>query len=136
MSQENVNFMREAFRAFAGEDLSALAGLLDPDVEWKPLEDPEPQHGLEGVLQSLGAWYEVWDEVHMELEELIDAGSSVMAVVRMRGRHAGSQSEVAERFFQIWSISEGKIVRFREFRTRNEALEAVGLSEQDAHADS
>jgi ketosteroid isomerase-like protein len=129
MSRENVTFMREAFRAFAGEDLPALAGLLDPDVKWKALEDPEPQHGLEGVLRSLGAWYEVWDEVHVELEELIDAGSSVMAVVRMRGHHAGSQSEAAERFFQIWSISDGKIVRFHEYRTRQEALEAVGLSE-------
>jgi hypothetical protein len=47
----------------------------------------------------------------------------------MRGRHAGSQSEVAERFFQIWSISEGKIVRFHEYRTRHEALKAAGLSE-------
>jgi ketosteroid isomerase-like protein len=103
--------------------------LLDPDVKWKALEDPEPQDGLEGVLQSLGAWYEVWDEVHIELEELIDAGSDVLAVVKMRGRHAGSQTEVAERFFQIWSISEGKIVRFHEYRTRHEALAAVGLKE-------
>ena len=31
---------------------------------------------------------------------------------------------------------DGKIVEVREYRTREEALEAVGLSEQDAHADS
>jgi ketosteroid isomerase-like protein len=130
MSQENVNFRRDAFQAFAGEDLTALAGLLDPEVEWRALEDSGPQHGLEGVVQSLGAWYQVWDEVHVELEELIDAGSDdVVAVVRMRGRHAGSQGEVAERFFQIWSISDGKIVRFHEYRTRHEALAAVGLKE-------
>jgi ketosteroid isomerase-like protein len=136
MSQENVDVMREAFEAFGGEDPTALAGLLDPEVEWKALEDAASQHGLEGVLQSLGAWYEVWDEVHIELEELIDAGSDVVAVVRMRGRHAGSQTEIAERFFQIWSISDGKIVRFHEYRTKHEALEAAGLSERDAHADS
>jgi ketosteroid isomerase-like protein len=135
MSQENVNFMREAFQAFASDDVPALAGLLDPDVEWKAVEDPVPKRGLDGVLQSLGAWYEVWDELRVELEELIDGGSDVVAVVKMRGRHAGSRSEITERFFQVWTIGDGKIVRFHEYKTRHEALEAVGLSEEDAHAD-
>jgi len=61
---------------------------------------------------------------------------TVVAVVTMRGRHAGSQNEVAERFFQLWSISDGKIVRFHEYRTKHEVLKAAGLSEQNAHADS
>ena len=136
MSQENVNFMREAFHAFARGDMAALAGLLDPDVRWKAVEDPEPKRGFDGVLESLGAWYEVWDEIHVELEELIDRGTNVVAIVNMRGRHAGSRSEVTERFFQVWTIKDGKIGEFREYKTETEALEAAGPSEQDAHADS
>jgi ketosteroid isomerase-like protein len=129
MSQENVDFMREAFRAFAGADMTALAGLLDPDVRWKAVEDPVPKQGLDGVLESLGAWYEVWDEVHVELEELIDGGTSVVAVVKIRGRHAGSRSEITQRFFQVWAITEGKIVEFHEYRAKSEAFEAAGVSE-------
>jgi uncharacterized protein len=136
MSQENVDFMREAFQAFAGGDLPALAGLLDPGVEWKAVEDPEPKRGFDGVLQSLGAWFEVWDEVHVELEELIDGDTNVVAVVKMRGQHAGSRSEMTQRFFQVWGISDEKIVAFHEYRTRREALEAAGLPEQDAHSNS
>jgi ketosteroid isomerase-like protein len=136
MSQENVDLMREVFDAFAGADVAVLARLLDPDVQWKAVEDPEPKRGFDGVLESLGAWYEVWDEVHVELEELIDGGTEVVAVVNTHGRHAGSRSEVRERFFQVWTISNGKIARFHEYRRRSEALEAVGLSKQDAHADS
>jgi ketosteroid isomerase-like protein len=136
MSQENVDFMREAFHAFAGEDLPSLAGLLDPDVEWQAVEDPEPKRGFDGVLESLGAWFEVWDETHVELEELIDKGTNVVAVVKIRGRHAGSRSELTERFFQVWAISGGKIVGFHEYRARAEALEAVRMSDQDAHAKS
>ena len=135
MSQENVDFMREAFQAFAGDDPLALAGLLSPDVEWQAVEDPEPKRGLEGVLESLGAWYDVWDETHIELEELIDGGTSVVAVIKFRGRHVGSRSDVTQRFFQVWTISGGKITEFHEYRERDEALEAAGLSEQDAHAD-
>jgi ketosteroid isomerase-like protein len=131
MSQENVSFMREAFQAFTGGDLPALASLLDPEVEWKAVEDTEPKRGFDGVLESLGAWFEVWDAVHVELEELIDGGTDdvVVAVVKMRGRHAGSQREITERFFQVWTISGGKIVGFLEYKTRREALESVGLSE-------
>jgi ketosteroid isomerase-like protein len=129
MSQENVDFMREAFGAFAGGDLTALAGLLDPDVVWKAVEDPEPKQGLDGVLESLSGWFEVWDEVHVDLEELIDGGSNVVAVVNERGRHAGSESEVNERFFQVWTMNDEKIVAFHEYKTRRDAFAAAGLSE-------
>jgi hypothetical protein len=36
----------------------------------------------------------------------------------------------------VWDLADGKIRRVRIFLDRREALEAVGLSEQDAHADS
>jgi ketosteroid isomerase-like protein len=129
MSKEHVELMKDAFRAFANGDLTALAALLDPDVEWKAVEDPEPKLGLQGVTESLAGWFDIWDEVHVDLEELIDGGQSVVARVNERGRHAGSQSEVNERFFQVWTINGNRIVAFHEFRTRREALEALGLSE-------
>jgi ketosteroid isomerase-like protein len=129
MSQENVDFMREAFAAFAGGELTALAGFLDPDVEWKAVEDPEPKRGFDGVLESLSGWFEIWDEVHVALEELIDGGSNVVAVVTERGRHAGSESEVSERFFQVWTMNDDKIVAFHEYRDRRDAFAAAGLSE-------
>src|SRR5690348_4003368 len=106
MSQENVDFMRGAFQAFAEGDVTALAGFLDPDVEWKAVEDPEPKHGFDGVLESLAAWFEIWDKVHVDLEELIDGGIKVVAIVNERGRHAGSQSEVNEHFFQVWTMRD------------------------------
>jgi ketosteroid isomerase-like protein len=136
MSRENVDFMRQAFRAFESGDLIALAGSLHPEVEWKAVEDPVPRTGFDGVLESLSGWFEVWDEVHVDLEELIDAGTDVVAVVNMRGRHAGSASEVSERFFQVWTVRTEQIVAFREYKTRREALDAIELSGQDAHADS
>jgi uncharacterized protein len=129
MSQENVDLMREAFAAFAGGDVPALAGLLASDVEWKAVEDPEPKHGFDGVLESLGAWFEVWDETHVELEELVDKGTNVVAVVKIRGRHAGSRSEITQRFFQVWTISDERIAGFHEYRTMREALEASGQSQ-------
>jgi uncharacterized protein len=129
MSQQNVELMRAAFQAFSSGDLQALSGVLDPNVTWKAVEDPEPLLGFDGVLQSLSAWFEVWDDFHFDLEELIDAGDNVVAIVNMRGRHADSPHEITERFFQVWMIRDRKIVRFREYKAKRDALEAAGLWE-------
>jgi hypothetical protein len=36
----------------------------------------------------------------------------------------------------VYKLRDGLVVEGREYRTREQGLEAVGLSEQDAHADS
>jgi hypothetical protein len=36
----------------------------------------------------------------------------------------------------VFSVGSGQITRLRMFQEHAEALEALGLSEQDAHADS
>jgi ketosteroid isomerase-like protein len=37
--------------------------------------------------------------------------------------------EVDQRFFQVYTVSDGKIIRMVEFGARDQALEAAGLSE-------
>jgi ketosteroid isomerase-like protein len=132
MSRDNVAIMRAGFEAFARGELNALAAMLDPNVEWKALEDPEPRRGVEGVLESIAGWFEIWDDVNIELEELIDAGDDVVAVVNERGRVAGSSEEVTQRFFQVWTLSGGSIVAFHEYKTKDEALEAAGSTNAEA----
>jgi uncharacterized protein len=127
LSKENVNLMREGFAAFARGEVNALAELLDPHVAWQALEDPEPKHGFEGVLESLASWFGTWEEVQVDLEELIDGGEHVVASVKERGRIAGSEREITQCFFQVWTIEGGKIVAFREYKTRKEALDAAGV---------
>jgi hypothetical protein len=39
-------------------------------------------------------------------------------------------------FWFVLGVGDGKVVTLDMYATRDEALEAVGLSEQDAHADS
>ena len=46
------------------------------------------------------------------------------------------RGNVSARIFSCVTFRDGKILRYREFYDEAAALEAVGLSEQDAHADS
>ena len=72
----------------------------------------------------------------MTTEEVIDAGDHVIHAIHFRGRGRGSGIVVEGRAFQVFTFRGGKAVHWEEFSERAEALEAVGLSEQDAHADS
>jgi ketosteroid isomerase-like protein len=65
----------------------------------------------------------------MEVEELIDAGDQVVALVRGIGRMKDSDAEIDLRFAIVFTIRDGKIATGREYFTREEALEAAGLSE-------
>ena len=121
--------MREAYNAFDRGEANFLFELLDPDVVWNALEDTEPKHGVEGVLESVGGWFQVWDDFHIEAEDFIDGGDHVIAVVKERGRVPGSDEVVSQRFFQVWTLHDGKIKAFREYKTRGEALAAAELTE-------
>ena len=79
----------------------------------------------------------MWESFEDNVQELIDAGEQVIVRgdERGRGRTSGVEVEWAGNA-GVWTIRDGKIIRVAWFASREEALEAVGLSEQDAHADS
>ena len=68
------------------------------------------------------------------ISDFIDAGDRV--AVRHTWRVAGHGPEVNMEVTNVFTVRKGKIVYQEFFWDHAEALEAVGLSEQDAHADS
>jgi ketosteroid isomerase-like protein len=127
MSQENVEVVRGLFAALEKQDWEAALGLFDPEVEWSPTEGTF--HGPEGVVTSLAEWLEPWEEHHIDAEEFKEVGDQVVAVIHLTGRGAGSGMEIDQRFFQVYAVRSGKIVRMVEFIRRAEALEAAELRE-------
>jgi ketosteroid isomerase-like protein len=65
----------------------------------------------------------------MDDERLIDAGDRVVVIATMRGQGSASGVEVENRHGSVWTIRDGKAVRFQWFNEPDEALEAVGLQE-------
>ena len=53
-----------------------------------------------------------------------------------RARPSGSSAFVERRAAHVWTMRDGKATKLQIFPRRQSALEAAGLSEQDAHADS
>ena len=66
-----------------------------------------------------------------------DIGENLtLAAGRGRGHGAGSATPVELVFWQVARWRRGRMFWWAHLDTRAEALEAVGLSEQEAHADS
>ncbi len=137
MSQENVELARRGLRS-----VDTFWGLLDEHVVWDlryggGVFDLDEVHvGRDAVIKASRHYWGTWDEYQLDAEELIDAGSSVVVIFRERGRGKGSGAPIEKKRAQVWSFSRGRIIRWEEFPDPAAALEAAGLSEQDARAES
>ena len=82
---------------------------------------------------------EIWERGHTrwQPEEVIDAGDKVLAFIRTGGQGKASGVTVEAYVWNVWTFRDGKPAEWTYFGDdRAAALEAVGLSAQDAHADS
>jgi ketosteroid isomerase-like protein len=131
LSSRNVEIVRRSMEAFARGDLETFLAAHRPDTEWRTAADePSPQtyRGHDGLRRFAGEISEVWagrfDEV-MEFEDFIDLGDWVVVpwVAQLRGRGSGIEVEVRETY--AVRVEDGRIVRVHEYRTREEAIEAV-----------
>jgi ketosteroid isomerase-like protein len=134
MSQENVEILREAAAAFNRGDLDAWLEYLADDIDHRAAEgapdDPGPIHGKDAVRAYMRDWLDLFDDFRAEPIELIDAGEDrVIAVTRISGRAKLSGVETDLTFAALYTIRDGKIARGREYWTKEQALEAAGLSE-------
>jgi ketosteroid isomerase-like protein len=134
MSQENVEIVRAAAAAYNRSDLDALAEYWTEDIDHRAaegaLDDPGPIHGKDAVRAYMQDWLDMFDDLKVEPVELIDAGEDqVIAVTKISGRAKLSGVETDLTYAAVYTIRDGKIARGREYWTREDALEAAGLSE-------
>jgi ketosteroid isomerase-like protein len=108
------------------------SGLLDPEIEWvNPPEAVEPgtRRGIEEFATAARTVADTFEEVGVEIERLMDAGERVVVIATLRGRGRGSGADVERRQGYVWTIREGKAVRFEWFNDPAKAMEAAGLRE-------
>jgi ketosteroid isomerase-like protein len=132
MTQENVEICRRANDAFMRGDLKGFFGCYAEDVEVEDLlnapDVPSVIHGKQGFREMIMAWVETFDEIRANVVEYIDEGSHVVCVTDYYFKSRGLTTH--QRVSDVVEIREGKVGRVTfGYSTRDEALEAVGLSE-------
>jgi ketosteroid isomerase-like protein len=138
MSQENVEIVKAVYDAYNREDWDAMFKDIAPGFELDFSRAVGPWRGVFGLdqIRRLALEFrETWESARMEPHEFIEAGDLVVvpSTQHLKGRGG---IEVVVRGAFVMTIRNGAIERVTMYQEKAEALEAVGLSEQDAHADS
>jgi ketosteroid isomerase-like protein len=112
--------------AWNGDDFDAWIEQFDPEVEWFALM--EVFRGHAGARQ---AWegFKADVQLAVRFDDIRDLGESVLALGDVTGTGRTTGLNVGGELAQLATFRGGKIVRFRDFSSHAEALEATGLSE-------
>jgi ketosteroid isomerase-like protein len=146
MSEENVDLVRRLLDMFARRDHEGVFEFYDPDIEWDATawKSTAVDAGVSGIAGLAGVyrghegvrtywrrWLEAWKDLEFEVEDVLDAGDEVVALIRNQrqvGRHSGIVIEMPP-YGLVFTIRGGKVVRWRIYPDQQSALEAAGLRE-------
>jgi len=132
MSQENVEIVKAAIDAVNREDWDAAFQDAAPGFELdmsRGLGLMKGVYGLDQVRSLLAEFAGHWEAVWIELHEFIEAGDRLVVPQTTHGEGRDG-IEVVSRPTLVWTIRDGAIERVCMYQERQDALEAVGLSEQ------
>ena len=120
----NREVINEAYAAFSGGDLPALLALMSDDVDWEVTESL-PQGGSFRGRDAAGEFFagvaREWPELKIELDALVADGDHVIGVGRGEGKLASGE-DADYGFAHVFTLGDGKIVRFREYVAPGPAL--------------
>src|SRR4029079_13971280 len=130
MSQENVDLMRAGWERYAGTGEPPW-DLFHESVEVHDHDTPDQgdSRGHEGMARWLEDWGTAWVEWSIEAEDFLDAGDSVVVLVRMNTEGRGSGITAQRQDALVYGIAKGRVTRVDYYNDRAEALKAVGLQE-------
>ena len=133
MSEDNVEIVRRAFayEIYGVGDRADAEAIFDPNVVMNPFRaiDEEPSYGPHAMRDDWERWASAFEELTVTVEEIIDAEDQVVVVAHHQGRGRESGAEVDTRYYEVYTVRNGKVLRVDEYADRAEALEAAGLSE-------
>jgi ketosteroid isomerase-like protein len=137
MSAETLALARTGYQALAAGDLDRVLEIIDPEITLEvhtgrpDLPETQTLHGHAGFRENLGSLLEVFEDIEVTPESFTDLGEHLIVEVHTVSHGRASGIRIENRIVHIWTIREGKATRFRVFGTRQEALDELGLAEDD-----
>jgi uncharacterized protein len=134
MTEVNVEIVRRLYELWERRAFAVAAELYHPDIEYERVGSDVPDftgswRGLAEMRQAVRQYLSAWEDYRYEAESLRDLGDRVLVRERHRGRGKRSGVAVDHRVGALFTLQEGRVVRFVQFWDFAEALEAAGLME-------
>jgi len=131
MPNSNIEVIEELYAAVACGDGPAVVVNMDPEIVWNeaehfPYADRNPYIGpaaiAEGVFFRLAT---EWENFQALPEEFFDAGSVIVTTGRYCSVHKLTGKRLNAQFAHIWTLQDGRIVRFQQYTDTAQASDAI-----------
>ena len=132
MSQENVELVRAAVRAFGARDPEGWVNCFHPNVEFllpRNVMEGGSYRGHEGVRRALADAYETWEDIRFEIQEVRALNDGAVILGRTVNVGKGDAPAVEYQSAYLARLRDRKIAYGRPYQSHAEALAALGLSE-------
>jgi ketosteroid isomerase-like protein len=129
MSQENVEALRRGYEHFA-QTGEPIWDEMSPQLLIRDLQSPDQAEyvGHDGFRHWLADWSSAWEEWHIEVEEILDAGDAVVVLLHHTARGHSSGLNLDSHDGIVYTFRDGVIAELDYYTGRERALEAAGLA--------
>jgi ketosteroid isomerase-like protein len=135
MSHFQREALRARYKAASKDNLDAVFDGVHPDFELKTADrvpGAGTYRGAEAAAQFYRDLVEPFEEVTYEPQQFFERGDQIVVFLLVRFHPRGSSAVVENQVGALWTIRDGKPARCEMFAQREKALEAAGMSDQDA----
>ena len=116
---DNQTIVVELYDAFHRKDEARLRELMHPDIEWiqcAGFPGGASRRGIDEVIEPVfGKLQSEWIDWHLDIDEYLDAGTSIVVLGRYVGTHGMTKRAMEAVFAHVYDLAEGRITRFRQF---------------------
>lgn len=124
-----MDLIRRGYEAWNERDTDAVFAILDPDIHWEGYTHV-PESGTLSGRDEVNAWLErfleAWEELDIEVIDLIEHDDQVIALVRFKALGKGSGLAIDSGVdAHVWTVRDGKAIGVKLYQGTREALEGL-----------
>ena len=125
-----AELVQRSYVAFARGDLDAVMADMHDEIEWHQAQGLPHGGFYRGIAEVRRNIFDPldeqwWDEFSATPDEFLDAGAEVVVLGRYRGVAKGTGKRLDVPFVHVWTVRDGKAVRFRQFLDTARWVEAL-----------
>lgn len=125
----NGEIVENLYKSFAAGDIPGVLGALAAEIEWTEAEGFPyggtyigPEAVLMNVFMKLGTEWEGFSAIP---EQIIADGEAVVALGNYSGKFLATGKSMTVPFAHVWTIRDGKAVRFVQYTDTLKVSEAL-----------
>ena len=129
MSQENVEVIRRGYEHYEATGEPIWEDFAET-IEIRDHQSPDQGYyvGHEGFQRWIDDWSAAWTEWSIEVEDIVEAGDSVLVLIHHTARGSSSGLDLDSHDGILYGFRDRKVVTLDYYTGREHALEAAGLA--------